>query len=89
MLEELLKQLKISSRGDYSQDGNYVIDISNSDAWGAFYQRLENADLLDSDEESSILTEDEASLIYTNDDFMFTLLADFKENIYKLVIKEL
>ena len=88
MLEELLNDLRIGSRGSYSQDGNYVINIANSDMWGAFYQRLENSDLLDADEESSLLTEDEASLMYTNDDFVLTLMADFNENIYKLVIKE-
>ena len=89
MLEELLNELKINSRGSYSQDGSYVIDITNSDKWGAFYQRLEDTDLLDLQEESSLLTEEEASLMYTNDDFVFTLMADFNENIYKLVIKEL
>ena len=89
MLEELLNALKINSRGSYSQDGSYVIDITNSDKWGAFYQRLEDTDLLDLQEESSLLTEEEASLMYTNDDFVFTLMADFNENIYKLVIKEL
>lgn len=89
MLEELLKKLNINSKGEYTQDGSYVINISNSDKWGAFYNRLGSTNLLDEDEESSLLTEDEASVMYSNDDFVFTLIADFRENIYKLVIKEL
>ena len=87
-MEELLNKLNIKSRGEYSQDGSYVIDISDSDKWGTFYSRLDNTNLLEAVEEGSLLTEDEASLIYTNDDYIFTLMADFKNNLYKLVITE-
>ena len=87
-MEELLNKLNIKSRGEYSQDGSYVIDIPDSDKWGTFYSRLDNTNLLEAVEEGSLLTEDEASLIYTNDEYIFTLIADFKNNLYKLVIAE-
>ena len=88
-MKELLRQLGINAVGKYTDDGSYVIDIDNSDKWGVYYSKLDNSDLLELQEESSLLTADNASQIYFSDEYQLALVADFDNEIYKLVISEL
>lgn len=88
-MKELLRQLGINAVGNYTDDGSYVIDIDNSDKWGVYYSKLDNSDLLELQEESSLLTADNASQIYFSDEYQLALVADFDNEIYKLVISEL
>lgn len=88
-MKELLRKLGINLIGSYAEDGSYVIDIDNSDKWGTIYTKLDNSDLVELQEESSLLTSDNASQIYTNDDYQLALIADFENDLYKLVISEI
>ena len=88
-MKELLKQLGINLVGYYADDGSYVIDIDDSNKWGVIYSKLDNSDLLELQEESSLLTADEASQIYFSDEFQLALIADFENELYKLVVSEI
>ena len=86
-MEEFLKELGIQGTPQRTNDNTYVLDIEGSDNYGRIYSRLDRSDLLEEDEESSQLTLDTSSLRYENDEYQLTLLADFNEDKYQLVIQ--
>ena len=89
-MKELLKSIGITAVGNYGNNGDYIIDIESSDKWGSIYTKLENSDLVELQEDSSLLTQDEASLIYlSDDDYQLVLVADFDNDLYKLVVSKL
>lgn len=88
-MKDFLKEIGINRVGEYSDDGSYVIELDNSNQWGTFYSKLENSDLLEKDEDSSLLTIENASQIYLSDEYQLVLVADFDNEIYKLVVNEL
>ena len=86
-IEELLTELGITLRGNYSEEDNYVIDRSNSNEYGRINSILDRSDMLEFIEDSSFLTEENANMTYKyEDDYMLNLMADFDENTYQLVI---
>ena len=86
-MEEFLQELGIQGTPQRTDDNTYVLDIEGSDNYGRIYSRLDRSDLLEEDEESSQLTLDTSSLRYENDEYQLTLLADFNEDKYQLVIQ--
>ena len=89
-LYELLKELGITKRGSYADTDTYVIDLDNSNDYGRINSILDRSDLLDPIDESSYLTVDAASLDYKYEDqFIISLIADFEEDYYQLVITEM
>lgn len=87
-MEEFLNELGIAKHAEKSNDGSYVIDIESSDEYGRIYSKLDRSDLVDEAEESSQLTIDTSSIQFEGDDYILTLLADFNEDLYKLVVRE-
>ena len=87
---QLLKELGIDKRGSYADTDTYVIDLDNSNDYGRINSILDRSDLLDPIDESSYLTVDAASLDYKYEDqFIISLIADFEEDYYQLVITEM
>ena len=89
-MEEMLRNLGIQLAGEYSSSGSYVIDLDNDTEWGKIYTLLDNAELVEQNEESVLLTTHNASLIYTYDDsYALVLKADFDQNLYSLICSEI
>ena len=88
-MKELLSKLGINKTGEYAEDGSYVIEIEDSNKWGVIYSKLDNSDLVELQDESSLLTADEASLIYFSDGYQLALIADFENELYRLVVSEM
>lgn len=89
-IEQLVKDLKINKAGSYSKDKSYVIDLESSDEFGRMYSILDRNDNLTYMEDYSLLTPDNSSLIYQyNREYQIALIADFKNDTYKIVIQEL
>lgn len=88
-MKDFLKELGIEAVGHYAEDGSYVVDIDNSNKWGVIYSKLDNSDLVELQDESSLLTSDDASQIYLSDDYQLALIADFNNDQYKLVVSEI
>lgn len=89
-MEDILKELGINIEGTYDTDGGYVIDLNTSSQFGKIYSTLENAEELYPLENNDLLTTDNASLVYRyEDEYQFTLLADFNNDKYQLVINKL
>ena len=87
-MEELLNNIGIRKKGHFGDSGEYIIDIDNSNEWGVIYSKLDKSPDLELQDDSSILTEEDSSIIYFSDDYQFTLMADFDNNLYKLVVSE-
>jgi len=89
-MEELLKKIGITEMPNKTDDGNFVIDILDSDEYAKYYSKLDRSDLVEEDDDSSQMSLDSSSIQYiSNDDkYTLTLLADFEGDTYSLVIRE-
>lgn len=89
-LRELLRKLNINKRGSYSDEHTYVIDLKDSDEYGSYNSLLERNGRLKEIDESSFVTADNAALDYRyKDEYLISLVADFNEDTYKIVIIEM
>jgi hypothetical protein len=88
-LEKFLKEIGITQVGHYTTSDAYVIDIEDSDEYGKFYSRLDKCEDLIEDEDSSTITSHTSNIVYESEKFRFTLIADFDQDTYKLVCKEI
>lgn len=88
-MKELLKSLGITDVGYYSKEKNYVIDFESSDDFNKTFAKLNKSDLVDENEDSSVINLDVSNINYLADRFSLNLIADFGQDIYKLVVTEL
>lgn len=88
-MKELLKSLGITDVGYYSKEKNYVIDFESSDDFNKTFAKLNKSDLVDENEDSSVVNLDVSNINYLADGFSLNLIADFGQDIYKLVVTEL
>lgn len=86
-LEEILQEIGIKQKAEQTEDG-LVILLKNSNDYGRIYSILENSDLIEIDDDSSVLTYESSSIQYNGDGFIITLISDFDADTYKLTIKE-
>ena len=88
-MEKFLENIGISNVGHYTKSNSYVIDLEDSEEYGRVYSRLDKCDELVEDEDSSTLTIHTSNIVFESDDYQFVLIADFDQDIYKLVCKEM
>lgn len=88
-MKELLQSLGITDVGYYSKEKNYVIDFESSDDFNKTFAKLNKSDLVDENEDSSVINLDVSNINYLADGFSLNLIADFGQDIYKLVVTEL
>ena len=86
-MEEWLKSLNIYLSGDV-KNGEFVADIMDSDEYDKIIYKLDKADGLELDEDSSTLTIHNATNIYESDKYIVVLNGDFDNDLYKLTVKE-
>lgn len=88
-IKDILKELKITQIGNFARDGSYVIDLEDDvDAFGKVYSTLDKNPDVEYMENNSLLTVDNASMYYKYDKYQVNIIADFKNNHYKVVIAE-
>lgn len=87
-MKQFLKDIGITEVGYFTEDGNYVIDLENSDAFNKVYGKLDNTDLIEENEDASVVNLDVTNIIYFCDEFAINLIADFTQNEYKIVVTE-
>lgn len=87
-MESLLRKLNIYLDGSYSKDGSYIVDIYDSDDFGRIYSLLDNNKDVEELADSSSINMHNANVTYIYDDYQLALIADFDEDLYKLVITE-
>ena len=88
-LEKFLDSIGITQTGHYTKSNSYVIDIEDSDEYGKIYSSLDKCEELVEDEDSSTLTIHTSNIVFESDNYQFVLIADFDQDTYKLVCKEI
>ena len=88
-MRDLLRKLGINEEGHRSTDNDYVIDLEDSDHFNRIFSKLDKSDLLDENEDSSVVNLEITNILYVAEGFALNLIADFEQDIYKLVITEL
>lgn len=86
-MEELLKSVGITAKGEYTKNGAYVVDIVDYNTYGKYFSLLEKSDL-DEVQDTSQITIHTTNVTYANDDYQIVLQADLDEDLYKLVVTE-
>ena len=87
-MDLFLRKLGIHQEGEYTDDGNYFIELEDDDEYAKIYSLLDKSNELEEDEDSSQLTDDNSSVQYINDKYTITLLADYDSDQYALICRE-
>ena len=87
-MEEFLKKLGIVYEGEYTDDGNYYIELEDDNQYAKVYSILDKTLEVEEDEDASQLTDDTSSIQYINDNFTITLLSDYESDQYALICRE-
>ena len=86
-MEELLKKIGITAKGEYTKNGSYIVDIKDYDEYGKYYSLVEKSDL-EEVQDTAQITLHTTNLTYTNDKYQLVLQADLDEDLYKIVVTE-
>lgn len=84
-MEELLKKIGITAKGEYTKNGAYVVDIKDYNEYGKYFSLLEKSDL-EEVQDTSQITLHTTNVTYANDDYQIVLQADLDEDLYKVVV---
>ena len=87
-MNELLKQIGIDAKPVKAEDGNYNIDIEDSNEYGKYFSKLDKSDLVEEDQDASSVNFENSSIQFVNDEYTLTLIADFENDTYSLSIRE-
>ena len=89
-MQEFAELLGIDIGGTYARDGSYVIDLGDANMFGRIYSILDNNEDLEYIETTSLLNVNNSSLNYRyGDEYQISLIADFNQDQYKVVIEEM
>ena len=87
-MDNFLSKLGIDLEGE-RQGNNYIVDIPDSNIFNNIFSLLDISDLVEENDDSSSITLNSSNVEYIGDDYLLNLIADFSQDIYKLVITEL
>lgn len=86
-MEELLKNIGINAKGEYTKDGVYVIDIKDYNEYGKYFSLLEKSEL-EEVQDTCQMTIHTTNVTYASEKYQVVLQADLDEDMYKLVVTE-
>lgn len=86
-MEELLKSIGITAKGEYTKDGVYVVDIKDYNEYGKYFSLLEKSEL-EEVQDTCQMTIHTTNVTYASDKYQLVLQADLDEDLYKLVVTE-
>lgn len=86
-MEELLKSIGITTKGEYTKNGSYIVDIKDYDEYGKYYSLLDKSEL-EEVQDTAQITLHTTNLTYANDQYQVVLQADLDEDLYKIVVTE-
>lgn len=87
-MEDFLHNLGILAHGTYTDDGAYSIDLANDREYSRMFALLGKTESVKQLEDISTVTFENANVLFQSDDYVISLIADWDNNIYKLVCKE-
>lgn len=86
-MEEFLKKIGITAKGEYTKNGSYVIDLKDYDEYSKYFSIFENSEL-EEVQDTAQITIHTTNVTYMSEDYQFVLQADLDEDMYKLVVTE-
>ena len=86
-MEEFLKSIGITERGEYTKQGAYVVDIPDYDEYSKYFSILENSPL-EEVQDTAQITIHTTNVTFASDKYQIVLQADLDEDMYKLVVTE-
>ena len=86
-MEELLKNIGITAKGEYTKEGAYVVDIKDYNEYGKYFSLLEKSDL-EEVQDTCQMTIHTTNVTYASEKYLVVLQADLDEDLYKLVVTE-
>lgn len=86
-MEDLLKDIGITAKGEYTKNGAYVVDIRDYDEYSKYFSLLEKSDL-EEVQDTAQITIHTTNVTYSSDKYQVVLQADLDEDMYKLVVTE-
>lgn len=86
-MEEILKKIGITAKGEYTTNGAYVVDLKNYDEYSKYYSLLEKSDF-EEVQDTAQITIHTTNVTFASDDYQIVLQADLDEDMYKLVVTE-
>lgn len=86
-MEEFLKSIGITAKGEFAKEGVYVIDIKDYNEYGKYFSLLEKSDL-EEVQDTCQMTIHTTNVTYASEDYQLVLQADLDEDLYKLVVTE-
>lgn len=85
-MDKFLKKLGITQYGTYEAKEKYVVDLADSDEYSKVYTILDKSDEVDLDNDLTLVTDVMSELTYLSDDYDIKLIANFAENVYKIIV---
>ena len=86
-MDEFIKSLGIAEHGSFEGD-KYVIDLADSNAYAKAFTVLEKSDKVDLDGDSTLVSPKVGELLFLSDDYDIRLVANYQEDIYKIIIEK-
>ena len=86
-MEELLKNIGITEKGEYTKDGAYIVDIKDYNEYGKYFSLLEKSEL-EEVQDTCQMTIHTTNITYASEKYQIVLQADLDEDLYKLVVTE-
>ena len=86
-MEELLKNIGIIAKGEYTKDGAYIVDIKDYNEYGKYFSLLEKSEL-EEVQDTCQMTIHTTNVTYASEQYQIVLQADLDEDLYKLVVTE-
>jgi hypothetical protein len=86
-MEELLKNIGITAKGEYTNEGAYVVDIKDYNEYGKYFSLLEKSEL-EEVQDTCQMTIHTTNVTYASEKYQVVLQADLDEDLYKLVVTE-
>lgn len=86
-MEELLKNIGIIAKGEYTKDGAYIVDIKDYNEYGKYFSLLEKSEL-EEVQDTCQMTIHTTNVTYASEKYQIVLQADLDEDLYKLVVTE-
>ena len=84
-MKDFIAKLGINLTGTMVQ-GDYVIDIPDSEVYSKIFSLLDNSDLVTESETQSVVNEENAVSVYENSIYTLSLIGDLENDIYTLVV---
>ena len=86
MINDFLKKLGIEQQYVETDDGQYVIDIKDSNEYSKVYSKLDKNQSVLEVEDDSVFDLENNTLEFESEDYYLELNADLENDVYSLVI---